>query len=296
MGQDRLERSAKEGRPRLGVFDSGVGGLTVVAALRRRLPGADLLFLGDTARLPYGTKSPETVARYTRNNIRFLVQNGVDAVVVACNTASATGLDNLRVGIPVWGVIAPGARLAAERSRGRLGIIATESTVRSGAYPRAVAALDRSLHVVCQAAPLLVPLVEEGWLDDSITRQVIERYVVPLREAQIDTLLLGCTHYPLLAPLIQRVMGDAVTVVDSAEAVSHEVARQWQPAPSAGGARGHLEVLVTDGGDRFATMAQRILGEPVQLSIVDVDASSLPEDRDTPRQALPSQIATGESG
>ncbi|RPH56342.1 glutamate racemase, partial [bacterium] len=191
----------------IGVFDSGVGGLTVVSALRRRLPGESILYLGDTARLPYGSKSPETVTRYTRRNIEFLTERGVKAVVVACNTASALALPHLEPLVPTWGVIEPGARKAAAVSRGRVGVIATEATVRSDAYPRALRALRPDLKILSQACPLFVPLVEEGWHDDPITEEVAERYLRPLLDAGIDTLVLGCTHYPLLKPVLHRVAG-----------------------------------------------------------------------------------------
>jgi glutamate racemase len=173
----------------IGVFDSGVGGLTVAAALRRRLPGESILYLGDTARLPYGSKSPDTVTRYTRRNIEFLTERGVKAVVVACNTASALALPHLDPHVPTWGVIEPGARKAAAVSHGRVGVIATEATVLSDAYPRALRALRPDLVILSQACPLFVPLVEEGWLDDPITEQVAERYLRPLLDAGIDTLV-----------------------------------------------------------------------------------------------------------
>ncbi len=161
----------------IGVFDSGVGGLTVVSALRRRLPRESILYLGDTARLPYGSKSPDTVTRYTRRNIEFLTERGVKAVVVACNTASALALPNLSPQIPTWGVIEPGARKAAEVSRGRVGIIATEATIRSDAYARALRQIRPDLEILSQACPLLVPLVEEGWHVDPITDEVARRYL-----------------------------------------------------------------------------------------------------------------------
>ena len=189
----------------IGVFDSGVGGLTVVTALRRRLPRESILYLGDTARLPYGSKSPDTVLRYTRRNIEFLTERGVKAVVVACNTASALALPDLDsgTGIPTWGVIEPGARKAAEVSRGKVGIIATEATVRSDAYARELRRLRPDLEILSRACPLLVPLVEEGWHDDPVTEEVAQRYLAPLLEAGIDTLVLGCTHYPLLKTVLQ---------------------------------------------------------------------------------------------
>jgi glutamate racemase len=251
----------------IGVFDSGVGGLTVVAALRRRLPAESILYLGDTARLPYGSKSPETVTRYTRRNIEFLVERGVKAVVVACNTASALALEHIELagGMPLWGVIEPGARRAAEVSRGRVGVIATEATVRSDAYPRALRRLRPDLAVVSRACPLFVPLVEEGWHeDDEVTTRIAERYLAPLLKAGIDTLVLGCTHYPLLKTVLARVAGPAVTLVDSAEAVAEMVAQGLAQAglTDPGGEIATQHLCVTDGGESFQLVAGRILGDP----------------------------------
>jgi glutamate racemase len=263
----------------IGVFDSGVGGLTVAAALRRRLPGESILYLGDTARLPYGSKSPETVTRYTRRNIEFLSERGVKAVVVACNTASALALPHLDperhlMRIPTWGVIEPGARKAAAVSRGRVGVIATDATVLSDAYPRALRALRPDLEILSQACPLFVPLVEEGWHDDPITEQVAERYLRPLLDAGIDTLVLGCTHYPLLVPVLRRVAGPDVALVDSAEAVAEVVAAGLaeKGIEAAVSPSGHPEhhVCVTDAGEKFHRLAGRILGEDVTLEWVEV--------------------------
>jgi glutamate racemase len=259
----------------IGVFDSGVGGLTVAAALRRRLPGESILYLGDTARLPYGSKSPETVTRYTLRNIEFLAERGVKAVVVACNTASALALPMLdaalHLKVPTWGVIEPGARKAAELSRGRIGILATEATVRSDAYPRALRALRPELDIRSQACPLFVPLVEEGWHDDPVTEQVAERYLRPLLDAGVDTLVLGCTHYPLLVPVLRRVAGPDVTLVDSAAAVAEVVARDLAAgAMAAATHEPEHHVCVTDAGDKFRELAGRILGEDVTLEWVEV--------------------------
>jgi glutamate racemase len=255
----------------LGVFDSGVGGLTVLARMRRALPDVDLVYLGDTARLPYGTKSPATVARYTRRNVSFLVELGVEGVVVACNSASAMALDALEAPVPIWGVIEPGARRAAAASRGRVGVLATASTVASGAYPRALARARPGIEVVEQACPLFVPLVEEGWLEDEVTEQVACRYLAPVLAAGVDTLVLGCTHYPLLEPVLRRLAGPAIAIVDSAEAVSDEVAASL--APGAAGRTGALRLLVTDDGPGFARLAGRILGGPVELEHVDVPSA-----------------------
>ena len=249
----------------IGVFDSGVGGLTVVTALRRRLPRESILYLGDTARLPYGSKSPDTVTRYTRRNIEFLTGRGVKAVVVACNTASALALPNLEphaLDVPTWGVIGPGALKAAAVSRGKVGIIATEATVRSDAYARELRRLRPDLEILSRACPLLVPLVEEGWHDDPVTEEVAQRYLAPLLEAGIDTLVLGCTHYPLLKQVLQRVAGPDVTLVDSAEAVAEVVAEGLaERGLEAGDRPSENHLCVTDAGEGFRRLASRILGE-----------------------------------
>jgi glutamate racemase len=262
----------------IGVFDSGVGGLTVVSALRRRLPGESILYLGDTARLPYGSKSPDTVTRYTRKNLEFLSERGVKAVVVACNTASALALPNLEprhlaglADIPIWGVIEPGARKAAEVSRGRVGVIATEASVRSDAYPRALRALRPELDIWSQACPLFVPLVEEGWHDDPITAQVAERYLRPLLDAGIDTLVLGCTHYPLIKDVLQRIAGPDVVLVDSAEQVAAMVAAGLSERHLEATRSPHHTFCVTDSGETFQRLARTILKDDgVELEWVEV--------------------------
>jgi len=256
----------------IGVFDSGVGGLTVVRALRQRLPGESILYLGDTARLPYGTKSPATVRQYTRRNVEFLESRGVKAVVVACNTATALALDDLPTPVPVWGVVLPGAERAARHSRGRVGVIATEATILSDAYGRALRRLRPELEVVSQACPLFVPLVEEGWHDDPLTEEVARRYLEPLLEARVDTLVLGCTHYPLLEPVLRRVMGESVELVDSAAAVAERTALDLGRAGLASsGGQPEYHFCVTDSGERFARLARMILGdERVSLELVEV--------------------------
>lgn len=260
----------------LGVFDSGVGGLTVVAALRRLVPAESILYLGDTARLPYGTKSPETVARYSRRNVDFLIDRGVKAVVIACNTASAVAIDELSNEVPVWGVIGPGARAAIEvAGDGPIGVLATESTILSDAYGRAIRGLrGDSAPVISRPCPLFVPLVEEGWIDNDVAEAAALRYLTPVLDAGARTLVLGCTHYPMLRPLLARLAaeltgGEPVAFVDSAEAAAVEVLARLQesglgrvdPEPP-----GH-RFCVTDHGDRFRRVAGPLLqGEVVGSS------------------------------
>jgi glutamate racemase len=252
---------------RIGIFDSGVGGLTVQKAIIERLPALDTVYLGDTARVPYGTKSAEVVTQYSLRNARFLVAQGIDLLVVACNTASAVALPALRAGlaIPVLGVVEPGARAAARASRsGRIGVIGTQSTVASGAYPAALRALRPDAEVISAACPLFVPLAEEGWTDpeDEVVRLVARRYLGPLAAARVDTLVLGCTHYPLLRGAIERTL-PGVELVDSAQAIAAEVAARLGGPP---GARGTHAFFVTDVPARFLQVAERFLGQPVRAA------------------------------
>lgn len=257
----------------VGIFDSGIGGLTVLAELRRRFPEEHFLYLGDTARLPYGTKSPETVVRYALTAARLLVARRVKLLVVACNTASSLALDPLRaaVPVPVLGVVEPGARAAVAATSGHVGVIGTESTIASSAYVRAVQALLPGARVLTRACPLFVPLAEEGWFDHSVTRQVAETYLADLAGAGIDTLILGCTHYPLLRGAIAAAVGPGVTLVDSAAAVADEVDAERTSARLGGGSRGGLELLVTDAAARFARIATYILGDPLPAPLELVD-------------------------
>src|SRR5262245_5578413 len=204
----------------IGVFDSGVGGLTVVRQLHRALPKEDIVYLGDTARVPYGTKSPSTVVRFACEDTHFLLQQNVKAVVVACNTASAWALPTLEreYDVPIFGVILPGARAALERTQNRrIGVIGTNATIRSQAYNKAILARDDAAEIFARACPLLVPLVEEGRAQDKVVMLVLKEYLQPLLRDRIDTLVLGCTHYPLLKTAIQRVVGTKVALIDSAE-------------------------------------------------------------------------------
>ena len=203
----------------IGVFDSGVGGLTVAREIMRQLPGEDLVYFGDTARVPYGSKSKNTVLKYSRQIVRFLRTKEVKAIVVACNTASALALDEIaaEIDIPIIGVVKPGAKMAVETTKtGNVGVIGTESTIKSGIYNDYIRELNPDITVVSKACPLFVPLVEEGWLHDDITLQVASRYLEELKEKDIDTLIMGCTHYPLIRSTIRKVMGDKVNLVNPA--------------------------------------------------------------------------------
>lgn len=211
----------------VGIFDSGVGGLTVLRELARVIPQEDTIYFGDTARVPYGTKSPETVTRYAHEITSFLVRRDIKLLVVACNTASAVALPSLKrhFPIPVVGVIEPGARRAVELSKsGRIGVIGTAGTIKSSAYTRAIKRLNPSAEVLTKACPLFVPLAEEGWTDNQVARLTAQSYLQEVKDAGVDTLVLGCTHYPLLKPVIAEVMGSGVTLVDSAAETARTVA------------------------------------------------------------------------
>jgi glutamate racemase len=253
----------------IGVFDSGIGGLTVARQLRRALPHEDLVYLGDTARVPYGTKSPATVIRFAREDTQFLLRQGVKAVVVACNTASAWALPALEQGfqLPVFGVILPGVRAALRRTRaGRIGVIGTTATIRSQAYSRGLLSRSDTVSVLAKACPLLVPLVEEGWMRHPVTLAVLREYLRPLRRRRIDTLILGCTHYPLLKPALRAVLGPGVALVDSAESCARYVRERLAHLGllSARRRSGALHSFVTDEPERFAERARQFLGGVVE--------------------------------
>lgn len=254
---------ADDSRP-IGVFDSGIGGLTVVSALRRALPGEAIYYLGDTARVPYGGKSASTVERYSLEIAAALLEEQAKTIVVACNTASALALPVLQEQLPVTvtGVIQPGAAAAVSATRnGHIGVIGTRATIHSGAYERALLGIDPAVRISAVACPLLVPLIEQGWLEDPLTDQVIMRYLAPLLAAAIDTLVLGCTHYPLLRPAFARLLGDSVTLVDSAEncAAAVKTLLDQNGIRSAARNAGALQVALTDPPDAFLDIAHRSL-------------------------------------
>lgn len=254
------------------MFDSGLGGLTVVAALARLLPHEDIVYLGDTARVPYGTKGADTIRRYSMGCARHLLEDDVKAIVVACNTASAVAPDLLRASfdVPVFSVIDPGAHAAVRATQsGRIGVLATQGTVASGAYPRAVSAVSTRVETFAYAAPLLVPLAEEGWLTGEVPTLAVRKYLQPLRAHDVDVLVLGCTHYPLLLPLFESearaLLGGHVVVVDSAHATAestrHALAERGLLAE--GRTRtGRVQLSVTDRSPSFADVAARFLGAP----------------------------------
>lgn len=248
----------------IGIFDSGIGGLTVFSAVKKQLPNESLVYLGDTARVPYGTKSAETVIRYSRENAGFLEEKGVKAIVVACNTASAVALDDLRqrCGVPVLGVVEPGVRAALAASPAkRIGVVGTRATIASDAYGSLLRELHPGAHIVSVACPLFVPLVEEGWLAGEIVEEIIKRYCAELEYARIDTLILGCTHYPLLKDAIAKVIGTDATLVDSGEAAAAALRHlvDNEGIASTGDVVAD-RLFVTDVPGQFESVARRFLG------------------------------------
>jgi glutamate racemase len=252
----------------IGIFDSGLGGLTVAHAVFERLPRESTLYFGDTARVPYGPKSPETVRRYSLEIMRWLLGRGVKAVVVACNTSTAHALDVLRDAspVPVLGVIEPGARAAVAAANGQpIGVIGTAGTIKSRAYERAIQQLAPSVEIVSRACPLLVPMVEEGWLNHPATELVAEEYLSPVRGRNVTTLVLGCTHYPLLKPLLQETIGIGVRLIDggveTAKALEAVLERESLAAPADAVATHRF--YVSDDPERFRRVGAGFLGQRV---------------------------------
>jgi glutamate racemase len=255
----------------IGVFDSGIGGLTVLQKIIETLPKENTVYLGDTARAPYGTKSVETVLRYSFENTEFLVQKGVKAVVVACNTSTAIALTRLRdhFSIPIIGVIEPGVRKAIKSTKNRkIGVIGTDATIQSGAYTRGLKEVDGTIEVYSRACPLFVPLVEEGWIDNEVVELTVKAYLSGLKESGIDTLILGCTHYPLLKKIIRKFMGSGVRLVDSAEETAKEVESALEKGqPGKRSEKAIHSFFVTDAPDRFIKVGRRFLGEKVESAV-----------------------------
>jgi glutamate racemase len=270
----------------IGIFDSGVGGLTVYRALHDRLPNERFIYLGDTARVPYGTKSLATVERYAIENSRFLASRGIKMLVVACNTASALALPKIResIGMNVVGVIGPGGRKAVEITRSnaapRIGVIATEATVASGAYVNAIRRASETAEVIQAACPLFVPLAEEGWTAEAETFSIAKKYLRSIVERSPDALVLGCTHYPILRDVIQQTVGENVTLIDSGEAAADEVeallgrtglANSDQPVRERRLCDDLDHFYVTDAAERFARVAERFLGsQPSILEAIEI--------------------------
>jgi glutamate racemase len=262
--------AAGESAAPIGVFDSGIGGLTVARALMRQLPEERIVYFGDTARVPYGPKSPDTVRRYSLEIAEFLLAQGVKAIVVACNTATAHALEALRAEcpVPVVGVVEPGARAAVDAfGDGHIGVIGTVGTVRSGAYERAIRALAPEARVLARPCPLFVPLVEEGYLTHPATRLVAHEYLDALRDGGVGSLVLGCTHYPLLKPLLAEVMGPGVRLIDSADETAAETGRVLAARglrASAGAVPPTHRFVVSDAPDHFSRTAGYFLGAPLE--------------------------------
>jgi len=270
----------------IGIFDSGVGGLTVYRALHNRLPNEHFVYLGDTARVPYGTKSMATVERYAIENSQFLASRGIKMLVVACNTASALALPKIRekLGLDVVGVIGPGGRKAVEitkdKSQPRIGVIATEATVASNAYFKAIRRTSDTAEVFQAGCPLFVPLAEEGWTGEAETFSIAARYLVKMKEFSPDALVLGCTHYPILKDVIQQTVGESVRLIDSGEATAEEVEKLLADKDLANpnSSRGKRRLCddldhfyVTDAAERFARVAERFLGtKPSKLEAIEV--------------------------
>ncbi|MCE5194513.1 MAG: glutamate racemase [Nitrospiraceae bacterium] len=253
----------------IGVFDSGIGGLTVLKEIFRSLPEESTIYLGDTARVPYGIRSPETVMRYSFENTQFLVSKGIKLLVIACNTVSSISLDAIRdkVSIPVIGVIEPGAYAAFKTTKNKkIGIIGTEATIQSNAYKKAVNAIDSRIEVTGIPCPMFVPLVEEGWTDGAIAEMIAEEYLKFIKQRGIDTLVLGCTHYPLLKNVISKVMGNSVSLIDSAVETAKNTSDVLtnKTIKAFSGGKVYREFYVTDSPERFIKVGERFLEQKIE--------------------------------
>jgi len=259
----------------IGIFDSGVGGMTVAKAIENALPGYDTLYFGDLARTPYGSKSPETILRYARENTEFLLSQGAQLIVVACNSAASVASDVLRkeYNVPLFEVITPAVEKAVAETRNkRIGIIGTRATVRSAIYQKKIESKEASLQVYSQACPLLVPLVEEGWLKKPETKRILRQYLAPLKNHQVDTLVLGCTHYPLLRPLILPRIGKKVSVIDSSEVLAGQLVDFIENSPDLShelSRNGQHQHFVSDLTSAAQAIADKIFQRRVDLQLVD---------------------------
>ena len=251
----------------IGVFDSGVGGLTVAREIMRQIPNEKIVYFGDTARVPYGSKSKDTVTKYSKQIVRFLRTQNVKAVVIACNTASAYALDEIEeeIDIPIIGVVRPGAKVAAEATRnGKIGVIATEGTINSQIYSTYIKQINENIHVIGKACPLFVPLVEEGLLVDPVTDEIALRYLTELIDRDIDTLILGCTHYPLIRSTVGKIMGEKVTLVNPAYETARELKELLETEnllnkKEAGLGENKYRFFVSDGAEKFKRFANSVL-------------------------------------
>ncbi len=252
----------------IGIFDSGIGGLTVLKELKKLLPNESTIYLGDTARVPYGIRSKEIVTRYSFENANFLISKGIKMLVVACNTVSSLSLEALKekIKIPIIGVIEPGVRAALKKTKhNRIGVIGTEATIRSNAYQALIKKLDPQIEVFSQACPLFVPLVEEGWLDDNVTVEIARRYLEPLKMNNIDTIILGCTHYPLLKNIIRMVMGDEINIIDSGVETAREVKKILKELNIENNSENVThQIFVTDSPEKFISVGEIFLEEKIK--------------------------------
>jgi len=256
----------------IGIFDSGVGGMTVAHAVEQFCPGRALIYFGDLARTPYGSKSPAVIRRYARQNIDFLLAHGARMIIIACNSAASVAAEDMRreFSVPIFDVIGPAVRRAAEISSaasGRIGVIGTRATINSAVYPRKIGQINQDLRVYGNECPLLVPLVEEGWLNRRETRMILRYYLRPLKMQQVDTLVLGCTHYPLLRDLIQPRIGKRVRIVDSSIEVARELRQYLDNHPEYAATTGGSKFYVSDMTPAAAATARRIFGRPIELQV-----------------------------
>jgi glutamate racemase len=265
-----------DARP-IGVFDSGIGGLTVLKVLAQRFPHESFLYLGDTARLPYGSKSPQTIRRYSEQNVHYLLRQGVKAVVIACNSASSQFSESEFEGVAIYNVIHPGSFKALSLTKNKkIGVLGTRATIKSAAYAQELIRLDEKIEVFSQSCPLFVPLAEEGWDQDPITNLVAYRYIHPIVMTGIDTLILGCTQYPMLKEAIRKVTGSEIELVDSGEAIAELIAQdieRFHFKPSREDAVQNIQIMTTDASEHFTSLARRTL-DPVpahEFRVVDIN-------------------------
>ncbi len=270
----------------IGIFDSGLGGLTVVKEVMKHLPNESIIYFGDTARVPYGNKSKETVTKFSAQIIRFLQSKGVKAIIIACNTVSSNSIEDLRAMFPemlIEGVVEPGVKVGLEKTKiGRIGIIGTEATIRSNKYPTLIKAVNPEAQVFGKSCPLFVPLVEDGWITHPVTQMVATEYLTPLLKEGIDTLILGCTHYPMLSEAIQEVVGEKVILVNPAQEAAYKMERnlkKWKQLSTAKTPPTY-EFYVSDHTSQFEQMAKEFLKRPIQnVQLVDLGEVNLNDDK-----------------